>query len=62
MDGDPVERCCSGIVERASSGYILLMVGMSGKLVPVVGMHVRGEGRCSSTLSERQEGTYSMMD
>ena len=60
MDGDPVEGCWSGVVKRASGGYI----GMSGKLVPVERMHFgeEREGTCSSILSERQEGAYSMMD
>lgn len=61
MDGDPVERCWSGVVKRASGGY--LVGGMSGKLVPVERtMHLGEESTCSSTSCERQEGTYSMMD
>ena len=63
MDGgDPVERCWSKVVKRASGGYILLVAGMSGKLVPVEFMHSGGEREAASTLCERQEGTYSMMD
>lgn len=53
MDGGDVlvERRRSGVVKRASDGYILLVVGMSGKLVPVERMHL-GEGTCSSTFCE----------